>query len=170
MTPFFVNKGYHPRFSLDSPQLNTIQEAQDLTQHTENILKQLRDNLLVSQEAPRFAANLHKTPAPSYQVGDHVWLNSKNIRTQRLSKKLDNKWISLFTITKLVGKRACQLELPATFWIHPVFYISLLRPTAQDLVPGQSNQRPGPVVGTDMDDSDIYKVKSIIDSQALWGR
>ena len=34
---------------------------------------------------------------------DQVWLNSKNIRTQRLFKKLDDKWIGHFTITELVG-------------------------------------------------------------------
>ena len=110
MTPFFANKGYHPRLSLNPPQQSTNQEAQDLTQHMKNILKQLKANLLVSQEVQRSAANLHKAPAPSYQVGDQVWLNSKNIRTQRPSKKLDDKWIGFFTITGLVGKRACRLE------------------------------------------------------------
>ena len=170
MTPFFANKGYHPRLSLKLPQLSTNQEAQDVTQPMKDILEQLRANLLVSQKAQKSAANLHRTPALSYQVRYQVWLNSKNIKTQKPSKKLDNKWISHFTITKLIGKRACQLELLATLRIHPVFYVFLLRPTAQNPVPGQSNQRPGPVVGTDMDDPDIYKVESILDSQALRGR
>ena len=107
MTLFFANKRYHPRLSLNPLQPSTNQEAQDLTQHMEDILKQLKANLLVSQKAQRSAANLHRTPAPSYQVGDQIWLNFKNIRTQRPSKKLDNKWIGLFTITELVGKRAC---------------------------------------------------------------
>ena len=166
MTSFFANKGYHPRLSLDPPQSTNNQEAQDLTQHMEDILEQLRANLLVSQEAQRSAATFHRTPAPAYQVKDQVWLNFTNIRTQRPSTKLDNKWIGPFTITELVGKRACPLELSATLWIHPVFHVSLLHPTAQDPVPGQSNQPPGPVISTDMDDPDIYEVESIIDSQA----
>ena len=91
MTPFFANKKYHPRLSSNPPQPSTNQEAQDLTQHMKDILEQLRANLLVSQEAHKFAANLHRTPALSYEVEDQVWLNSKNIRTQRPSKKLDNK-------------------------------------------------------------------------------
>ena len=114
MIPFFANKRYHPRLSLNPPQPSTNQKAQDLTQHMEDIPKQLRANLLVSQEAQRFAANLHRTSASSYQMEDQVWLNSKNIRTQRPSKKLNDKWIGPFTITELVGKRACQLEFPAT--------------------------------------------------------
>ena len=107
MTPFFANKGYHPRLSLNPPQPSINQKAQDLTQHMKDILEQLRANLLVFQEAQKFAANLHRTPAPSYQVRDQVWLDFKNIRTQRPFKKLDDKWIGHFTITELVGKRAC---------------------------------------------------------------
>ena len=68
-------------------------------------------------------------------------------------------------------KQAClSLELSATLWKHSVFHVSLLCLTAQDLVPGQSNQRSGPVVGIDMDDTDIYEVENILDSQAPWGR
>ena len=136
----------------------------------EDILEQLKTNLLVSQKAQKSAANFHRTPALSYQVGDQVWLNSKNIRTQKLFKKLDNKWIGSFTITELVGKHAGRLELPATLWIHPVFHVFLLRLIAQDPVPGQINQCPGPVVGIDRDDPDIYEIESILDSQTPQGR
>ena len=51
----------------------------------------------------------------------------------------------------------------------PVFYVSLLCSAAQDLILGQSNQRPGSIIGTDMNDLDVYEVKSIIDSQAPRG-
>ena len=91
MISFFANKRYHLGLNLDPPQPSTNQEAQDLTQHMENILKQLRANLLVSQEAQKSAANLHITLALLYQVRNQVWLNSKNIRSQRPSKKLDDK-------------------------------------------------------------------------------
>ena len=169
ITPFFANKGFYPRLSLDLSQLTSNQEAQDLAQHMNDIIKQLRANLLMFQEAQKSAANIHRTLVPAYQVGDQVWLNSRNIRTQRPSKKLDDKWIGPFSILELIGKRACRLELPESLQIHPVFYVSLLCPIAQDLIPGQSNQRSGPIIGTDIDDQDIYKVESVIDSQAPYG-
>ena len=77
--------------------------------------------------------------------------------------------IGPFNILKLISKRACPLERPETLRIHPVFHVFLLRPAAQDPIPGQSNQCPGPVIGIDMDNSDVYEVKSIIDSQAPRG-
>ena len=51
MTPFFTNKGFHSRLSLDLSQPASNQEAQDLAQHMNDIIKQLRANLLTSQEA-----------------------------------------------------------------------------------------------------------------------
>ena len=134
-----------------------------------DIIKQLRANLLTLQDAQRSAANLHRVLPPFYQVGDQVWLNSQNIWMQRPSRKLDNKWIGPFEVLELIGKHVCRLKLPENLQIHPVFHAFLLRLAAQDLIPGQSNQHPSPVIGTDMDDSVVYEVKSIIDSQALHG-
>ena len=88
----------------------------------------------------------------------------------RPSKKLDDKWIGLFKILELIVKRACQQELPEFLQVHSVFYVSLLCPATQDLIPGQSNQHPGPIIGTDIDDPDIYKVKGKIDSQSATRR
>ena len=60
MTPFFANKGFHPRLSLDLSEPTSNQEAQDLAQHMNNIIEQLKANLLTSQKAQQSAANLHK--------------------------------------------------------------------------------------------------------------
>ena len=49
MTPFIANKDFYPRLSLDLSQPTSNQEAQDLAQHMNDIIKQLRANLLTSQ-------------------------------------------------------------------------------------------------------------------------
>ena len=51
MTSFFANKSFYQRLSLDLTQPTSNQEAQDLAQHMNNIIKQLKANLLTSQEA-----------------------------------------------------------------------------------------------------------------------
>ena len=67
-------------------------------------------------------------------------------------------------------KQACLLfGASQTLQIHSVFYVSLLCLAAQDLIPGQSIQRPGLAIGTDKDDLDVHEVKSIIDFQAPHG-
>ena len=99
----------------------------------------------------------------SYQTGDLFWLNTKNIRTCRPCKKLDDKWIGPFKVLKTVGSCACHLELPHTLKIHSVFHVSLLHLTPANPIPGQSNEHPGPVIGQDTDKE--FQVEEILDSK-----
>jgi len=46
------------------------------------------------------------------KVGDNIWLENKNIQSNRPSKKLDNKRYGSFRISKDIGSEAFQLELP----------------------------------------------------------
>ena len=46
------------------------------------------------------------------KVGDNVWLENKNIQSNRPSKKLDNKRYGPFRISKDIGSEVFQLELP----------------------------------------------------------
>jgi len=45
------------------------------------------------------------------KVGDHVWLENKNIHSKQPSKKLDNKRYRPFKILKDIGSGAFELEL-----------------------------------------------------------
>jgi len=66
---------------------------------------------------------------PTFKLGDWVWVNAKNIKTRRPTKKLDYKLCGKFRIKRLIGTNAYKLELsPSTGKIHLVFYISLLEP------------------------------------------
>jgi len=60
------------------------------------------------------------------KVGDNMWLENKNIQSNQLSKKLDNKIYGLFRISKDIGSGAFQLELPEGWVIHNVFNKDLL--------------------------------------------
>jgi len=44
--------------------------------------------------------------------GDNIWLEAKNIHSNRPSKKLDQKRYRLFKISKNIGQGVFQLELP----------------------------------------------------------
>ncbi|CAJ2505111.1 Uu.00g125050.m01.CDS01 [Anthostomella pinea] len=76
-------------------------------------------------------ANTRRGDAPKYKIGDLVWLSSENIVTQRPSKKLSDKWLGPFAVSRTY-KRACALELDRRFnGIFPVFHHSLLRPVEE---------------------------------------
>jgi len=55
-----------------------------------------------------------------------VWLENKNIQSNQLSKKLDNKRYRLFGIAKDISSGAFQLELPEGWMIHNIFNEDLL--------------------------------------------
>jgi hypothetical protein len=63
MTPFFANKGYHPRFRFEpvpEPQDPQSLDAHRFSQKMEDINNHLRAEMLLSQEAQEVAANRHR--------------------------------------------------------------------------------------------------------------
>ena len=107
------------------------------------------------------AANRHQKPSPEYKVDDLVWLSTKNIHTERPSKKLDHKRIGPYKVTETV-KLSYWLDLPAFMRIHNVFHPSLLRPAAEDLLPSQHNNPPPPVV---VNDKEKWEVDDILNAK-----
>jgi len=55
-----------------------------------------------------------------------MWLENKNIHSNRLSKKLDQKRYRSFRISKDIGLGAFQLELPERWMIYNMFNEDLL--------------------------------------------
>jgi len=95
--------------------------------------------------------------------GDKVWLRGKHIRTTRPSNKRDRKQIGPYTIFEKVGSRAYKLDQPATVKIHPVFHISLLKPTASTKpIPGHQQPPPPPVI---IQEKQEWEVEKILDSR-----
>jgi hypothetical protein len=104
-------------------------------------------------------------PAPSYLQGDKVWLNARNLHTNRPSHKLNNRRHGPFTVIKEVGKYSYQLDLCTTIDVHPVFHVSLLEPTQGDPLLGQHLPPPEPLV---VDGESEYKVEEVVDSRVFW--
>ena len=117
-----------------------------------------------AQEAQTKYYNKKHIPC-TFEAGDKVYLNSKNIESTCLSKKLDYKYYRLFKIEELVGKQAYQLKLPQKMKIHNVFYVSLL-----ELYTKTNNSNilvPPPII---VEGKDEYKVEKILDSQIHRGK
>ena len=68
--------------------------------------------------------------------GNLVYLLRRNIKTIRLSDKLDLKKIGLFKIKRNIRDISFELEFLLIMRIYPIFYISLLEPAYPDIFKG----------------------------------
>lgn len=109
----------------------------------------------------------HWKPDSNLKSEDRVWLNTKNIRTTRLSKNLDNKKAGPFRILAKIGKGFYKLELPPSMKIHSVFHISLVIPCSDNPLP---SQRKDPPQCIETKGEPEYKLDEIIDSQLYCGK
>ena len=107
------------------------------------------------------SANQHQKETLDYKVGDMVWLSTKNIKTERPSKKLDHKMISPYQVKELV-RLSYRLELPTSIKIYNVFHPNLFRPAANDPLPSQHNNFKPPVV---VDSEEKWEVNNILDAK-----
>ncbi|GAA5916771.1 hypothetical protein JCM5296_001318 [Sporobolomyces johnsonii] len=141
-TPFFASFGFHPTFDV------------------------LRHELDLAAERMKKQYNSKKQAAPSVDVGDLVWLNSKNIRTTRQSQKLDTRFLGPYPVEAKVGDTAYRLTLPDSVKIHPVFHVSLLYPHLDNPFPARL---PVPPPLTIVEGQPELEVESILDSQTFHG-
>lgn len=181
VTPFFANSAQHPRSAITptrdpnppsaSEYLRTQQSlANDFVNKMNDLNTFLRENMKVSQAFYEKYANKHRSVPPSYQVGDKVFVNAKNFKTRRPSKKLDWKNLGPFTVVKKISSHSYQLCLPKDLKsVHPVFHTSLLRPDPNNPIPGQTNE-PNPPVEIDDCGEALYEVDAIVGSRRLKNR
>jgi hypothetical protein len=91
LTPPFTNYGYHPNTIW-----TTSEESKNPTSKAyTNWIKATHDRAMQALEKTKDNMskyyNQHHQPQPEYELGDEVLLNTKNIQTVRLTRKLAPK-------------------------------------------------------------------------------
>jgi hypothetical protein len=92
-TPFFAVQGVDPRMSFaEEPTQERDQrllEADQLQATMQQIHEHLRVEMRRSQDVHEEDPNRERIPAPNIQVGSKVWLDARNVRTIKPTRKLD---------------------------------------------------------------------------------
>ena len=159
-SPFDVTCSYAPRMGFEQ-KITKALAAEQFATTMQDTLTQTKANLEKAQQRMKVQADKHRSEAPKYKIGDKVWLSTENLRLTRASKKLSERWLGPYDITKLVGTNAVKLHLPRSMRIHPVVNISRVRPYKEPLE-GQIAVRPGPVNVTE-DRDEEYEVDYVVD-------
>jgi len=170
-SPFFLEYGRHPRVPTtpDSPAKIDNPSATEFHETLSKARQAAGYALNRAAESMKKFADRKRKEAPSYQVGQLVWLNARHIKPGRPSKKLDVRRTGPFEILAPVPADATtpsafRLRLPPSWKIHPVVHVSLLRPAHIDttLHPpvDDDNLRPPPDI---VDEKEEYEVEKILD-------
>ena len=96
----------------------------------------------------------------SHEVGQSVWLATKNLPLKLGTRKLASIWAGPFKILSVVGPVAYKLELPVDWRIHNVFHVSQLKAVVGNV---QREQELLVDAGTE------YEVERVLDSRVVRG-
>ena len=88
MTPFYANYGYNPRTIWPSDGEGKNPTLKAYGHWMKEVHNQASKTLEDTQSAVSKYYDKGKMEHPSYEIGDLVMLNAKNIRTKRPTKKL----------------------------------------------------------------------------------
>ena len=162
VTPFFANKGYHPRMTVSLEDIPS-HEAHLVAVDLQDLHAYLREQIKIANEDAAKFADRHRGPTPDWEIDQNVWLDLRNVKTKRPAKKLDHRRYGPLRILKKVSSHAYKVELPKTLTgIHNVFHVNLLELDAQDPYPRPKVDPPPPI---EVDGEDEWEVSEILDSR-----
>ena len=143
MSPFQVSMGFQPPlFPVQETEV-AVPSVQDL-RCIRRVWREAREALTRTAARNQQLAHCHCTPAPVYQVGQRVWLSSRDLALQTESNKLTPKYIGPYVISGIIHLCAIKLKLPPALNVHLVFRVSLLKPVSTSTLNPPAEPPPPP--------------------------
>jgi hypothetical protein len=120
-SPFFANYGGHPNKGMNQNFQVKSQNAIELAEQMWGIHEEVRVAISHAQRLMKTQYDKQQKISHDYQPGNKVWVNGKEITTDRPTKKLDDQIYGPFLVEQRIGEVAYLLRLPATWkGIYPV--------------------------------------------------
>jgi hypothetical protein len=164
-TPFLLDTGRHPRMGFEPHQPpSKVEAVNEFTDRMKNTLEEAKSALAKAKDDMARYYNQRRTPAPTYEPGDKVYLDASDIHTTRPSKKLSHRRLGPFPVEQRVGTNAYRLTLPPSMRrLHPVFNVVKLTSAPTDPIIGRRARPPPPPELVDGEEE--YIVERILDSR-----
>jgi hypothetical protein len=134
LIPAYANFGFILNAYYDVQQEKSINPAAILkSNNLKNLHKEIKTELEFIRKYIKNYYNLKRLKRLTFSEGDMVYLATKNIKTDRLTHKLDYKFIGLYKVLQKISENNYKLDLPPKVRLHPVFHILLLE-SAADII------------------------------------
>ena len=166
-----LNASQNPRLGFEPIRESRLESLDNFTSRMARATDEARATLVKAADDMARFYDVHRRKAPRYSVGDKVWLSSENIRTTRLTKKLNYKWLGPYTIDRVISHNTYRLKLLVSFGqVHPVFSVTLLRPYDDDPITEHQERHPPPPPPVIRNGIEEYEVEKILNSRIFCGK
>ena len=138
--------------------------AEEFAKHIKDVHVTAQANLTKAAADMKRFYDKHADQEAQFKAGDKVFLDGRNINTDRPTKKMEDKWFGPFEVIEKVGASAYRLRLPRGWkTVHPVFNIISLKPANEPVF--ESQKKPPPPPPIIVDNEEHYEVESILNSR-----
>ena len=159
-SPFELLYGFTPDFTIPAGKRSNIPALEKRLDNLMEARKDAEAALRISKARMKEQHEKGKRPAHVFEVGDYVWLDSKDLRIRQPTTKLGPKRLGPYKVLECVGELAYRLELPKSLKIHNVLSVSRLSPWFDD-----GTHKPPPPEPVQVDGEEEYEVDKILDSR-----
>lgn len=168
LSPFEVLRGFAPEVSWNwrnengaAPPKETLaaEEAHRMARSMHEAFEKAKTSIRNAQAKMQRSTNTHRREV-HFEPGNMVWLDMRQWRTDRPSRKLDFPTNGPFKILAKEG-HSYRLDLPESMKVHPVFSADKLRIDPNDALEGQNSSPPTPINVTGDEEFEVQEILAV---------
>jgi hypothetical protein len=158
--PFELIYGYCPDFTVPIGKRSNMPGLDQRLDHLPKVRADAEATLRLLKEKIKEQYEYDKKTAHSFNVGDLVWLQAKDIKIHQKSPKLGPRQLGPFKVIERISDLDFKLDLPHYLKLHPVFHVNRLAPYRDNGL-----DKPPLPDSVTVEGEEEYKVDKITDSR-----